>query len=109
MDFFSKRGRLPNTGEDPNLEQRIKEKARSYRRAWSIIERVTPEMNWQSVVDDRADDLLVDIALLKLNRRPNFKNFRWKRNMIFGHSLDHTNRLSLKQMICYSQQETLIL
>jgi len=73
MDFFSKRGRLPNTGEDPSLEQRIKEKARSYRRAWSIIERVTPEMDWQSVVDDRADDLLVDIALLKLNRRPNFK------------------------------------
>ena len=73
MNFFSDRGRLPNVGEVPDLEMRIKDKARSYRRAWSVIEKVTPEMDWQGITDDRADDLLVDIALLKLNRRPNFK------------------------------------
>ena len=73
MDFFSERGRVPFPGEVPDLESRINENARSYRRAWSVIEKVTPDIDWQEIIDDRADDLLVNIALLKLNRRPNFK------------------------------------
>ncbi len=72
MDFFSDRGRVPFPGEVPDLEGRINENARSYRRAWSVIEKVTPDVDWQEIIDDRADDLLVNIALLKLNRRPNF-------------------------------------
>ena len=73
MEFFSERGRVPFPGEVPDLESRINENARSYRRAWSIIEKVTPDIDWQEIINDRADDLLVSIALLKLNRRPNFK------------------------------------
>ena len=42
------------------------------RRAWSIIEKVADDTDWGAIVAHRRSDLLVDLALLKLNRRPNF-------------------------------------
>lgn len=70
--FFAERGRLPVPGEAPALEGRLRTTIGSLRRAWSVVEKVTDCEDWASVTSSRTSDLLVDLALLKLNRRPNF-------------------------------------
>lgn len=70
--FFGERGRLPVPGEEIGLEASLRDAVRSVRRAWSIVEKVTDASAWAAVAAARRTDLLVDLALLKLNRRPNF-------------------------------------
>jgi DNA phosphorothioation-associated putative methyltransferase len=72
MGFFSERGRLPIQGELPVLEEKLRESVGSLRRAWSIVEKVSDATDWHKVAAERTSDLLVSLALLKLNRRPNF-------------------------------------
>ena len=72
IDFYTVRGRLPRKAEEIDLEIRLKEHVGGLRRAWSVIRKVAEDTNWDAIADSRRDDLLVDIALLKLNRRPNF-------------------------------------
>jgi DNA phosphorothioation-associated putative methyltransferase len=72
MGFFSDRGRLPAQGEVPSLQADIATAIGSLRRAWSIVEKVTDREAWMSVAEARRTDVLVNLALLKLNRRPNF-------------------------------------
>ena len=72
MEFFSERGRLPAQTEQLDLQGQLKEAAGSLRRAWRIAVAVTPETNWDKISTERRLDLLVDLALLKLNRRPTF-------------------------------------
>jgi len=72
LEFFSQRGRLPVPGESPVLEEGVQgTDLRSYGRAWQVIRSVT-DVDWNEIVELRRGDLLVDLALLKLNRRPNF-------------------------------------
>lgn len=71
IGFYTARGRLPAAGEQPGLEQRIRANLRSYRRAWTVVDKVT-ETDWEAIATERANDVLADLALLKLNRRPNF-------------------------------------
>lgn len=70
--FFSDRGRLPFPGESPQLEHDLRSNLGSVRRAWRIVEKVTPATDWSALTNARRSDLLVDLALLRLNRRPNF-------------------------------------
>ncbi len=72
IDFFTQRGRLPRRDEDIDLQNRLKENVGGIKRAWNVIAKVTEDTNWEEISDNRRDDLLVDLALLKLNRRPNF-------------------------------------
>ena len=72
MEFFSERGRLPAQTEQLDLQGKLKEAAGSLRRAWRIAVTVTPETDWDKISTERRLDLLVDLALLKLNRRPTF-------------------------------------
>jgi DNA phosphorothioation-associated putative methyltransferase len=72
VHFFTERGRLPAQGEDPALEGDLHRVIGSIRRCWSIVEKAAGNTDWSSIADARRDDLLVDLALLKLNRRPNF-------------------------------------
>lgn len=72
MAFFGERGRLPTKGEAPMLERRLVEAAGSVKRSWRVAVTVTPETDWDAVSIERRRDLLVDLALLRLNRRPNF-------------------------------------
>ena len=72
MAFFSERGRVPAPGEAPQLEAAVAGTTLgSYRRAWKVIQLVT-DQSWDDIVAVRRQDLLVDLALLKLNRRPAF-------------------------------------
>lgn len=72
MEFFSERGRLPAQTELLDLQGRLKEAAGSLRRAWRVAVTVTPDTDWDAISAERRLDLLVDLALLKLNRRPTF-------------------------------------
>ena len=72
INFFGERGRLPARTERLDLQERLIEAVGSVRRAWRIAATVTPETDWDAVVAERRLDLLTDLALLKLNRRPTF-------------------------------------
>ena len=72
MEFYSERGRLPAQTEQLDLQEKLKQAAGSVRRAWRIAATVTPDTDWEAVSAERRLDLLVDLALLKLNRRPTF-------------------------------------
>ena len=70
VDFYTTRGRLPRKTEELELQLRLKEHVGGLRRSWSVVHKVAEGTDWAAIADSRRDDLLVDIALLKLNRRP---------------------------------------
>lgn len=72
VEFFTQRGRLPRRDESIDLQHRIRDAVGGLKRAWNVIRSVTEDTDWDAITADRRDDLLVDLALLKLNRRPNF-------------------------------------
>ncbi len=72
IEFFAERGRLPAKTEQLDLQQSIVNAVGSVRRAWRVAAAVTPGTDWDAVTAERRLDLLVDLALLKLNRRPTF-------------------------------------
>lgn len=72
VDFYGERGRLPRPGEHHELETALKSTFRSVGRAWSVVTKVTEATDWEKVAADRRDDVIVELALLRLNRRPNF-------------------------------------
>ena len=72
ISFFGERGRLPSKAEVLSLQQRLVDAAGSVKRAWRVATNVTPDVDWDKIVAERRTDLLVDLALLKLNRRPTF-------------------------------------
>lgn len=72
ITYFAERGRLPAASEETQLQQRLAEAAGSVKRAWRVAVTVTPEIDWDAVVAERRLDLLADLALLKLHRRPSF-------------------------------------
>ena len=72
MEFFTQRGRLPRRDESIDLQNRLRDAVGGLRRAWNVVRNVTEGTDWEAITAGRCDDLLVDLALLKLNRRPNF-------------------------------------
>lgn len=72
IKFFQNRGRLPRRDEDLSLQNRLKENIGGIKRAWNVITKVAEDTDWKEISKIRKEDLLVDLALLKLNRRPNF-------------------------------------
>lgn len=72
VQFFAERGRLPAKTECLQLQEQLIESVGSVRRAWRIATAVTSDTDWDAVVAERRLDLLTDLALLRLNRRPTF-------------------------------------
>ena len=72
VGFFADRGRLPAKTEQLDLQRNLVDAVGSVRRAWRVAAAVTPDTDWDAVAAERRRDLLVDLALLKLNRRPTF-------------------------------------
>ena len=70
--FFADHGRLPAQTERLDLQQALIDAVGSVRRAWRVAAAVTPDTDWETVTAERRSDLLADLALLKLNRRPTF-------------------------------------
>lgn len=72
IEFFAERGRLPAKAERLDLQKALVESVGSIRRAWTVARAVTPDTDWEALTAMRRMDLLSDLALLKLNRRPSF-------------------------------------
>jgi DNA phosphorothioation-associated putative methyltransferase len=69
MDFVTQRGRLPKTGE-LETESEIKAQFRSYKQAFKLILQVTEAEEWDTIADQRADELKLYLALSHFTRRP---------------------------------------
>jgi DNA phosphorothioation-associated putative methyltransferase len=70
-DFFAARGRLPVETEF-ELAQQVKDELGSFRRAFDVIRRVTGHEQWDEIARDRAEDLLIYLALARFTGRPMF-------------------------------------
>lgn len=71
MAFLTERGRLPGPLE-LEQEQELIEVAGSLKRAFLVIMRVTGTEDWERIAEERAQDLLVHLALARFDRRPKF-------------------------------------
>jgi DNA phosphorothioation-associated putative methyltransferase len=69
--FVSMRGRLPDETELSKAEN-IRRVFGSLRRAFEVVRRATDSGYWTQVRDDRAQDLLVYLALARFSGRPIF-------------------------------------
>lgn len=69
MSFFTARGRLPTLGEFSS-EREILAELGSYKRAFSIVRRVTGTEQWDTIVAERKKDALVFLALAMFPRCP---------------------------------------
>ena len=67
--FLSDRGRLPDASE-LSVVPEIEDKVGSLKRAYGVIERVTGVEDWQKVRQERAQELLIYLALVRFSSRP---------------------------------------
>lgn len=71
MNFVGGRGRLPADDEIPNA-QALRETFGTIRKAFRVILRVTDEQRWKDISAERAEDLLIYLALARFDRRAPF-------------------------------------
>ena len=72
MSFIGERGRLPVDDELVNREA-LFEVFGSLRRAFQVIKRVTNTKFWDTVREERTQDLLIFLALSRFDGRPRFR------------------------------------
>jgi DNA phosphorothioation-associated putative methyltransferase len=71
MDFVAGRGRLPADDELPSAAA-LHEAFGNTRRAFRVVERATDEQQWRRIADQRAQDLLIYVALSRFDGRPSY-------------------------------------
>jgi len=71
MDFFTSRGRLPHEAELPNAIA-LREVFGSLQRAFGGVQRATGKERWETIRGERAQDLLIYLALERFAGRPRF-------------------------------------
>lgn len=69
IEFITNRGRLPDDSEI-GFAEGLREKVGSLQRAFAIVRKVTGSEHWDHVREERADDLLVYLALSRFGGRP---------------------------------------
>lgn len=72
MNFYTKRGRLPQKGELIQ-ESQIKAEFRTFRQAFKVILQVTNESEWDAIADRRRQDILLYLALSHFTTRPTIR------------------------------------
>ena len=71
MDFYADRGRVPEVAE-LEVGAELVEALGSVKRAFAVVRKVTGAEQWDLIREERAQDLLVYIALAKFDGRPAF-------------------------------------
>lgn len=71
MEWVSHRGRMPEPDELSSSCE-VAEEFGSIKRAFALIRRVTGNDAWETIRDERADDLLVYLSLANFRKRPRF-------------------------------------
>jgi DNA phosphorothioation-associated putative methyltransferase len=74
MAFFTARGRLPAPGELPGGEQILSELG-TFKRAFSVVRRITGTEQWDIISAERKKDLLVFLALSMFPKSPELSQF----------------------------------
>jgi DNA phosphorothioation-associated putative methyltransferase len=75
MDFYTERGRLPNSSEAHHLDlATLQTEFGSLRRAFQIVLKATSVSEWDAIADKRRQDILVYLALSHFDRRPRFRD-----------------------------------
>jgi hypothetical protein len=70
-DFVTNRGRLPADDELADA-MALREIFGSTRRAFLVVQRVTDKAQWDRIVEERAQDLLMYLALARFDGRPSY-------------------------------------
>jgi DNA phosphorothioation-associated putative methyltransferase len=73
MAFLGSHGRLPEESELDEVEE-IRKHIGSLKKAFSVIRQVTGPEQWETIRKERAQDLLIYIALSRFGRRPGFSH-----------------------------------
>jgi DNA phosphorothioation-associated putative methyltransferase len=71
MDFVTNRGRLPADDELADA-MALREVFGSTRRAFLVVQRVTDKAQWDQIAEERAQDLLMYLALARFDGRPSY-------------------------------------
>jgi len=71
IQFVSARGRLP-VEEELHAAAQLSKEIGSIRRAFMVVKRVTDPAQWEKIRTERAQDLLVYMALARFSKRPRF-------------------------------------
>lgn len=74
-EFFAERGRLPSAEELANAKE-VVDALGSIRRAFSVVRIATGRERWDKIEQERAEDLLVYLALQRFGGRPRFSDLR---------------------------------
>jgi DNA phosphorothioation-associated putative methyltransferase len=69
IGFFTERGRLPR-GHELLLDDEFREEVGTNKQAFWIVKKITGEKQWAKITEERANDLLVYIALSKFDGLP---------------------------------------
>ena len=107
MAFVSDRGRLPVKGELAE-EAAIKGEFHSFNRAWRVILQATDADDWETIADQRRQDLLVYLALNGLeDDRPSMRRLPAQiRNDIKGLFDNYQKACTLADLMLYSLGKT---
>lgn len=73
IEFLCSRGRLPDERE-LTVASEICENLGSIKRAFGVIRHATDDLSWQHVREERAQDLLVYLGLLRFGQRPKYRD-----------------------------------
>jgi DNA phosphorothioation-associated putative methyltransferase len=75
MDFYTERGRLPNSAEAESLDlNALQTEFGSLRRAFQLVLKATNVSEWDAIADKRRQDILVYLALSHFEHRPRFRD-----------------------------------
>jgi DNA phosphorothioation-associated putative methyltransferase len=75
MDFYTERGRLPNSTEAESLDlNALQTEFGSLRRAFQLVLKATNVSEWDAISDKHRQDILVYLALCHFDRRPRFRD-----------------------------------
>ncbi|NJK74216.1 MAG: DNA phosphorothioation-associated putative methyltransferase [Richelia sp. CSU_2_1] len=106
MDFVSDRGRLPMKDELAE-EAAIKAEFRSFKQAFRVILQATDAEDWETIADQRRQDLLVYLALNSLADRPSMRKLPTQiRNDIKGLFDSYEKACTLADIMLYSLGKT---
>lgn len=77
IDSITELGRLPEPDEFA-LAETVTEAFGSLKRAFALVRRVTSKADWESIRQQRSEDLLVYLALANFGKRPKFSGLSRK-------------------------------
>jgi DNA phosphorothioation-associated putative methyltransferase len=73
IGFYVDRGRLPE-GDELNLARDIQVHFGTLKRAFSVVQEATGAEQWNEIASERAQDLLVYLALARFDGRPSLRD-----------------------------------